>query len=109
MTYFHPRFLTLLFIALACVVVQPTGAIAEIRSYQFLPEQGRLFSFAGGLTGTDAAAQLAGSLDLAVFKTPVGLPRIEIAQFWHERFHRDPAHRWIRAITFELFAGGGQG
>lgn len=55
------------------------------------------------------AHNLAGSLDLAVFKTPVTLPRIEIAQFWHERFHRDPAHRWIRAITFELFAGGGQG
>jgi DNA-binding transcriptional LysR family regulator len=53
------------------------------------------------------AYNLAGPLDLAVFKTPVALPRIEIAQFWHERFHRDPAHRWIRAITFELFSGGG--
>ncbi|OJY08639.1 MAG: hypothetical protein BGP05_07330 [Rhizobiales bacterium 62-47] len=53
------------------------------------------------------AHNIAGSLDLAVFKTPVALPKIEIAQFWHERFHRDPAHRWIRALTFELFAGGG--
>jgi DNA-binding transcriptional LysR family regulator len=49
------------------------------------------------------AASVAAPLGLAVFKTPLQLPRIEIAQYWHERFHRDTAHRWLRAVTFELF------
>jgi hypothetical protein len=39
------------------------------------------------------------------FDPPVALPRIEIAQFWHERYHRDVGHRWLRNLTFELFAG----
>jgi len=46
---------------------------------------------------------VAAPLGLAAFKTPLQLPRIEIAQYWHERFHRDAAHRWLRAVTFELF------
>jgi hypothetical protein len=37
-------------------------------------------------------------------ETPVPLPSIEIAQFWHERFHRDAGHKWLRNLTFELFA-----
>jgi DNA-binding transcriptional LysR family regulator len=49
------------------------------------------------------AASVAAPLGLAAFKTPLQLPRIEIAQYWHERFHRDAAHRWLRAVTFELF------
>jgi DNA-binding transcriptional LysR family regulator len=49
---------------------------------------------------------IAGPLGLAAFKTPIALPRIEIAQYWHERYHRDAAHRWIRAKTFELFGNG---
>jgi DNA-binding transcriptional LysR family regulator len=47
--------------------------------------------------------RLAEPLGLAAFDVPVPLPRIEIAQYWHERYHRDPAHRWLRSITFELF------
>jgi DNA-binding transcriptional LysR family regulator len=49
------------------------------------------------------AGSIAGPLGVVAFKTPVALPRIEIAQYWHERYHRDAAHRWIRAKTFELF------
>ena len=49
------------------------------------------------------AASVAAPLGLAVFKTPLQLPRIEIAQYWHERFHRDAAHRWLREVTFDLF------
>jgi DNA-binding transcriptional LysR family regulator len=51
------------------------------------------------------AERLAGPLDLVAFETPVALPRIEIAQFWHERYHRDAGHKWLRNLTFELFAG----
>lgn len=49
------------------------------------------------------AKRLAGPLGLAAFETPIALPRIEITQYWHERYHRDPAHRWFRSITTELF------
>ena len=51
----------------------------------------------------NVARRLAAPLGLAVFDCPVALPRIEIAQYWHERYHRDDGHRWIRSITFELF------
>ena len=49
------------------------------------------------------AKRLAGPLGLAVLETPIALPRIEITQYWHERYHRDAAHRWFRSVTFELF------
>lgn len=50
------------------------------------------------------ANRLAGPLGLVAFETPVALPRIEIFQYWHERYHRDTGHRWIRSATFELFS-----
>jgi len=53
---------------------------------------------------TNLARRLAGPLGLAAFETPIALPRIEIAQFWHERYHRDAGHKWLRHVTFELFA-----
>lgn len=34
---------------------------------------------------------------------PLKLPRIEIRQFWHERFHDDPANRWLRQAIVRLF------
>ncbi len=43
-------------------------------------------------------------LGLAVFCPPLVLPKIEIAQFWHERYHRDPGHRWIRSTIYQLFS-----
>jgi DNA-binding transcriptional LysR family regulator len=58
-----------------------------------------------GLTTLPAnlAKRLAGPLGLTAFETPIALPRIEITQYWHERYHRDPAHRWFRSVTSELF------
>jgi len=49
------------------------------------------------------AEGLAKRLGLAVFPTPLSLPRIEIGQFWHERVHRDQGHRWFRAAIHMLF------
>lgn len=40
---------------------------------------------------------------LAIFCPPLVLPKIEIAQFWHERYHRDLGHRWIRSVIHQLF------
>src|SRR5882724_370543 len=49
------------------------------------------------------ASYLVRDLPLAMFKPPLQLPRIEIAQVWHERLNRDAGHRWLRSRVFELF------
>ncbi len=49
------------------------------------------------------AGVLAEELGLDVIEAPIDLPKIEIAQYWHERFHRDPGHQWMRSIFAELF------
>lgn len=35
--------------------------------------------------------------------TPMKSPVIEVHQFWHGRFQRDPAHAWLRGLVHELF------
>jgi DNA-binding transcriptional LysR family regulator len=51
-----------------------------------------------------AAIFLAEHLNLITFAPAVALPSFEIAQYWHERYHRDPGHRWFRTASFDLFA-----
>lgn len=41
--------------------------------------------------------------NLKTFKLPFVVPSYEIKQFWHERNHKDPANRWLRAVVSELF------
>jgi DNA-binding transcriptional LysR family regulator len=49
------------------------------------------------------ATVLADDLDLQIIKPPIRLPSIDIFQYWHERFHRDPGNQWIRSIFRTLF------
>jgi DNA-binding transcriptional LysR family regulator len=49
------------------------------------------------------ATVLGQDLDLKLITPPIKLPRIEIAQYWHERFHRDPGNQWIRGVFRTLF------
>ncbi|HYZ63557.1 MAG TPA: LysR substrate-binding domain-containing protein, partial [Acetobacteraceae bacterium] len=35
---------------------------------------------------------------------PFETPRIEVALYWHERLHEDPASRWLRGMFVSLFA-----
>jgi DNA-binding transcriptional LysR family regulator len=49
------------------------------------------------------ASGLVRDLPVVVFKTPMNLPRIEIAQVWHERVNRDAGHRWLRERIFQIF------
>lgn len=51
------------------------------------------------------ASYLVRELPLEMFKPPLPLPRIEIAQVWHERLNRDAGHRWLRSRVFDLFRG----
>lgn len=53
---------------------------------------------------TNLAKRLAKPLGLVAFDAPIALPRIEIVQFWHERYHRDAGHRWLRGLTFDLYS-----
>jgi len=60
------------------------------------------FLFAlSALAGTDLVAMLPsrlvrGNPALKLVEPPVEVPGFEMAMFWHERSHRDPAHQWLR-------------
>ena len=49
------------------------------------------------------ANTLAADLNLEVIRTPLKLPRIEIFQYWHDRYHREPGNKWIRTVFQSLF------
>nr|WP_042303707.1 LysR family transcriptional regulator [Paraburkholderia kururiensis] len=60
------------------------------------------------LESTDLVAMLPERLvrgmdTLRVVEPPVDVPGYEMSMLWHERVHRDPAHRWLR----EFVGGGG--
>lgn len=74
----------------------------------------RLPSFAAValiLRRTDAIATLparlaevaSAELGLACFRPPLTVPKVEIGQFWHERYHRDAGHQWLRKTIASLF------
>jgi DNA-binding transcriptional LysR family regulator len=52
------------------------------------------------------AEVLARELGMQLAKPPIKLPEFEIAQYWHERFDRDPGNQWLRSILNEQFGGG---
>lgn len=35
---------------------------------------------------------------------PARLPDVAINVFWHAKYHRSPANRWLRGVVFDLFA-----
>jgi DNA-binding transcriptional LysR family regulator len=49
------------------------------------------------------ATVLAEDLDLEIVTPPIKLPKIEIFQYWHQRFHREPGNQWIRGVFARLF------
>lgn len=63
-------------------------------------------ALAGLLRTTDLLAVLPRRLvesapGLVAFETPVEIPGFTKLAVWHERTHRDPGHRWVRALLFE--------
>ena len=48
------------------------------------------------------ATYLAHEFELADIAVPLEMPRFNVVIAWHERFHRDPASRWIRRLLFEI-------
>jgi DNA-binding transcriptional LysR family regulator len=51
------------------------------------------------------AASVAEPFGLAYVGHPAKLPEISIDLFWHARYHRDPANRWLRTLISRLFGG----
>ncbi|WP_245448916.1 LysR substrate-binding domain-containing protein [Phyllobacterium sophorae] len=46
---------------------------------------------------------LANTANLRTFPCPVNVPSYEIRQYWHERYHHDPASQWLRSLCAGLF------
>lgn len=44
--------------------------------------------------------------NLRYVQHPLALPEININLFWHARFNKDPANKWLRSLIFETFADG---
>lgn len=40
--------------------------------------------------------------ELCIVEPPVRLPTFRIMATWHERVHRDPAHRWLRELARDM-------
>jgi DNA-binding transcriptional LysR family regulator len=51
------------------------------------------------------AEVVSAELNLLSFRPPLAIPKVEISQFWHERYHRDPGHQWLRTTIAALFRG----
>jgi len=41
--------------------------------------------------------------DVRILALPVEIPKFQIKQHWHERFHHDPGNVWLRGLVAELF------
>ncbi|MCW5771297.1 MAG: hypothetical protein KIT16_06645 [Rhodospirillaceae bacterium] len=39
----------------------------------------------------------------SVLPLPVDIPKFQVKQHWHERFHQDPGNRWLRGEVVALF------
>ncbi|WP_372659399.1 LysR family transcriptional regulator [Hydrogenophaga sp.] len=50
------------------------------------------------------AERMAGPFQLKYIAHPVRLPQIAINQFWHAKYHKDPANQWLRGLIFDMHA-----
>ncbi|MDM0066950.1 MULTISPECIES: LysR family transcriptional regulator [unclassified Variovorax] len=41
---------------------------------------------------------------LVIKPHPLSLPEFEVALYWHDRYHRDPANKWLRDFIVHQFA-----
>jgi DNA-binding transcriptional LysR family regulator len=53
------------------------------------------------------AERLLEPFGLVQLPLPAKVPDVAINVFWHAKYHRAPANRWLRGVVFELFADEG--
>jgi DNA-binding transcriptional LysR family regulator len=41
--------------------------------------------------------------NVKIVKPGIAIPRIDLKQYWHRRYHQDPKNHWIRRLVAELF------
>lgn len=41
--------------------------------------------------------------NIKVLRPPMNVPTVELMQYWHARFHHDPANIWIRNVIADLY------
>jgi DNA-binding transcriptional LysR family regulator len=51
------------------------------------------------------ATLFAAHLPILILPPPISIPPMNVAVYWHERYHRDPANRWLRQAFVKLFKG----
>jgi len=51
------------------------------------------------------AALLATHLPIKILPPPISIPPMSVAIYWHERYHRDSANKWLRQAFVKLFQG----
>jgi DNA-binding transcriptional LysR family regulator len=49
------------------------------------------------------AQACANLVDVSILDLPIEIPRFQIAQYWHDRFHTDPGSRWLRSVFARLY------
>jgi DNA-binding transcriptional LysR family regulator len=42
-------------------------------------------------------------LPLRLYAHPLGIPPFQVNQYWHRRYHKDPANQWLRSNFAQLF------
>lgn len=112
------------YLALSHVVVQPEGRQHVFD--QFLAQRGlkrsvllevsHFMSLLPVIESSDLIATVPGDFaricrryaNVRLVEVPVKSPVIPVHQFWHRRFHKDPANRWIRGVVQSLFTAQAQ-
>ena len=46
------------------------------------------------------------AVPIKILPHPIRFAQLAIKQFWHERYHDDPANRWLRQCCSSLFQTG---
>jgi DNA-binding transcriptional LysR family regulator len=50
------------------------------------------------------AVAMSHDLDLQLVEPPIALPKLQIAQYWHDRCHLEPGNQWLRNAFRTLFS-----
>jgi DNA-binding transcriptional LysR family regulator len=49
------------------------------------------------------AQACANLVPVTILDLPIEIPRFQISQYWHDRFHTDPGSRWLRSVFARLY------
>lgn len=92
-------------------IIEKAMAQAGIRRKTVLRAPGYL-CVANMVAQTDLLATVPGAFEtllsgeekIKILAPPIELPSYVVKQHWHERFHTDPANRWLRQVMAQLFS-----